>query len=238
MMTSWSASGFVTLTTAFYVCFSCLTSLAQAEEQALAVERVTPKLDAESTAQVGATILHQGTYYPQAAIHLSEEISFGARQQYSLTPGYYVRTGGSLDAGTYTPAKGTDAGRVKEAPGAITLQGSFLYAHDGKTIGVITNFYQAVNAKAKGITRTTQLAVSTESVQRLVVYGGMTGSKIKLAYREIWKNITRPSSDTFVEYDLAGSKVIEMHGAHIEVIEATGKSIRYRVLRAFESSEK
>ena len=229
-MILWSANNFVTLLTAV-LCVSALGI----SNQARAAEKVTPSLNERSTAQVGGQILHQGTYHTQAAIHLSEEIRFGERHQYSLTPGYYIRTGESLESGTYAPADGADAGRVKKAPGAITLQGSFLYSNDGKTIGVITNFYQAVNAKAKGITRTTRPVVSTESTQRMLIYGGKTGSKIRLAYRGIWKNITRPSSDVFVEFDLADSTVVEIKGARIEVIEATGKRIRYRVLRAIHS---
>lgn len=203
-------------------------------QQGRAAETVTPTVKAEATTQVSGLIVHQGTTYLQAAIQLSEEIKFGERQQYSLSPGYYIRTGGSLDSGTYAPADGPKAGRVTKAPGAITLQGSFLYSNDDKRVGVITNFYQAVNAKAKGITRTTWPAWSTEEIQRVLVYGGKTGTKIRIAYREIWKNITRPSSDVFIEFDLSKSKVFEFQGARIEVIEATDESIRYRVLRAFE----
>ena len=69
----------------------------------------------------------------------------------------------------------------------------------------------------------------------MLVYGGKTGTKIKIAYRELWKNITRPSSDVFVEFDLADSKTVGIKGVKIEVIEATGKCIQYRVLRAFNS---
>ncbi len=203
---------------------------------AFAEDRVTPPLNTESTAQVGAEILHQGELYQRAAIHLSEEITFGKDGEYALTPGYYFRGGDSIGWETYAPADGPEAGRVKKAPGAITLQGSFHYSNDGKTIGVITNFYQAINTKAKGITRTTRPAISLDALQRSLVYGGKTGTKIKLAYREIWKNITMPSQDIFVEYDLADSKVVEFKGARIEVMEATSKSIRYRVTQAFDST--
>ncbi|QDV41129.1 hypothetical protein Enr13x_09670 [Stieleria neptunia] len=206
--------------------------------QAIAEERITPALNTESTAQAGEEILHQGDLYQRAAIFLSEEITFGKDGAYALTPGYYFRGGDSIGWETYSPADGPDAGRVKKAPGAITLQGSFHYSNDGKTIGVITNFYQAINTKAKGITRTTRPAISPDALQRSLVYGGKTGTKIKLAYREIWKNITRPSQDTFVEYDLADSKVVEIQGARIEVIEATNNGIRYRVTRAFDSKKK
>lgn len=154
-----------------------------------------------------------------------------------MTPGYYFRAGESDGWETYSPASGPNAGRVIKTPGAITLQGSFHYSNVGKTIGVITNFYQAVKERAKGITRTTRPDLSQDKVQRSLVYGGRTGTKIKLAYREIWKNITRPSHDVFIEYDLANSKVIENKRARIEVIEATDKSIRYRVTQAFGSTE-
>ena len=95
-----------------------------------------------------------------------------------------------------------------------------------------------MNAKAKGITRTTRPSLSPDKVQRVLVYGGKTGTKIKLGYREIWKNIIRPAGDVFVDVDLADSKVVEFKGTRIEVIEATDKSLRYRVTKAFDLAEK
>ena len=205
---------------------------------AIGSERVTPPLNTETTAQVGENILHQGEVYQRAAIHLSEEITFGKDGAYTLMPGYYFRVSDSIGWEYFAPADGPDAGSLEKAPNAITLQGSFQYSNDGKTIGVITNFYQAINAKAKGITRTVRPSLSSEKTQRALVYGGMSGSKIKLAYREIWKNITKPAGDVFVEYDLTDSKVIEIKGARIEVLEATNESIRYRVTKTFDSTEK
>lgn len=212
----------------------CTTGLTR---PASASERVTPTPNTESTAGFGEEILHQGEVYQRAAICLSEELTFGKDGDYALTPGYYFRTGESDSWETFSPADGPDAGRVKKAAGAITLQGSFLYSNDGKTIAVITNFYQAINAKAKGITRTTWPSLSTESIQRFIVYGGMNGTKIRLAYREILNNIVRPSRNIFVEYDLDDSKVILIKGARIEVIEASNESIRYRVIQSFNSKE-
>ena len=82
------------------VVLGCLgvASLAQA------VEKVTPPLIREAKAQVGDQILHHGIYRQQPAIHLSEEIRFGERDQYALTPGYYIRTGQGLDSEAYAPA--------------------------------------------------------------------------------------------------------------------------------------
>jgi hypothetical protein len=199
--------------------------------------KITPALNTETTAQVGGEILKQGTYVEKAAIHLSKEIKFGKDGSYTLTPGYYLRAGQSDGWETYAPAEGPKAGSVIKAPGAITLQGSFLYSNDGKTIGVITNFYQAVHAKAKDITRTTRPSLSSDNIQQALVYGGKAGNKIKLGYREIWMNITRPSQIRFVEHDLTESKMVESKGAQIEVIEATNEFIRYQIIKSFNSAD-
>ena len=205
---------------------------------AVGSEGITPPLNKETTVQIGAEMLHQGTVYQRAAIHLSEEIKFGKDGAYSLTPGFYFLTGESIGWESYAPADGPEAGSVQKAPGAITLQGSFLYSNDDKTIALITNFYQAVTSKAKGVTRTRRPALSKDAVQRILIYGGKAGSKIKLAYREIWKSITRPAGDVFVEFDLADSNVVEIKGARIEIIEATRKTIRYQITGGFEAEVK
>jgi hypothetical protein len=207
-------------------------------DKVAASDSITPPLNTESIAQVGKKILHQGELDQRAAIHLSEEIKFGKDGAYALTPGYYFRIGESIGWETYAPADGPEAGSVKKAPGAITLQSSFLYSNDGKTIALITNFYQALNTNAKGITRTTRPSLSRDAIQRSLVYGGRNGTKIKLGYQEIWQNITRPAGDVFVEYDLVNSKVVEFNGARIEVIEATHKIIKYRITQAFGSIKK
>jgi len=80
-MILWSANNLVTLVTAVL-----FVSALGTPNQARAAEIVTPALNKEATAQVGTPILHQGTYYEQVAIHLSEGIKFGERHQYSLTP--------------------------------------------------------------------------------------------------------------------------------------------------------
>lgn len=203
--------------------------------RAVASERVTPLLNTESTAQVGKAILHQGEVYQRAAIRLSEEIVFGEDGAYALMPGYYLRVGESDGWESYVPADGPDAGSVKKAPGAITLQGSFLVSKDSKVIGLITNFYQAVNAKAKGITRTTRPSLSTDSIQRALVYGGRAGNKLKLGYQETWANIKRPSEIRFIQHDISEAKVVESNGARIEVLQATDDFIRYRIIKSFNS---
>ena len=193
----------------------------------------TPALNTEATAKVGDEILHQGTYYEREVIHLSQEIKVGENGAYTLTPGYYLRTGGENGWGYYVAAKGPGSGKVIKVPGVVTLQPAFQVSDDGKTVGVITNYYQAVRGEANGISRSTEPAVSRESIQKTIVYGGKKGSKIKLGYQDIWMSIERPSEIRFVEYDIAKSKIVESNGARIEIISATGDSIRYRVMKSF-----
>lgn len=194
----------------------------------------TPELNAEATAKVGDDVLYQATYYDREVIHLSQEIKVGENGAYTLKPGNYLRTGGDDEWGYYVEAKGPGAGKVNKAPGVVTLQPAFQVSGDGKTVGVITNYYQAVRGEAKGITRSTAPAVSDQSIQKFLIYGGKSGSKIKLGYKEIWMAIQRPSEIQFVEYDLAHSKIVESNGARIEVIKATGDSIQYRVVKSFD----
>jgi len=197
---------------------------------------ITPPLNTEATARVGNEILHEGAYYERDVIHLSQKIEIGANGAYTITPGYYVKTGGSDDWGSYEPAANDpEAGSILKAPGVVTLQPGFQVSADGKRVGVVTNFYQAVYGEGKGITRSTRPALSFESLQKALVYGGKEGTKIKLGYREIWMHIVRPSELEFVEHDLSRSKIVESHGARIEVLEATANFIKYRVLKGFSS---
>ncbi len=197
-----------------------------------------PGQNAEATAQVGDEILHQGKYYERDVIHLSVEITIGENGAYTLTPGYYLKTGGGGDWESYLPAANDpEGGTIRKAPDVVTLQEGIQVSTDGKTVGVVTNFYQAVYGEAKGITRSTRPALSTESVQKALVYGGKAGNNIKLGYREIWMHITRPSEIQFVEHDLSESRIVESHGARIEILKATGDAIKYRVLKGFSPTK-
>lgn len=194
----------------------------------------SPELNNTATAKAGEVILHQGTYYERDVIHLSEEIKVGENGAYTLTPGYYLRSGGDDEWGNYVATKGPGAGKVLKAPDVVTLQESFQVSGDGKRVGVVTNYYQAVRGEARGITRSTEPAVSSASLQRTLVYGGKKGDSIEVGYQDIWMSILRPSKINFIKHDLTESEVIESHGARIEVLSATAEILRYRVLKSFD----
>lgn len=223
------------------ILFYCLVIITFGTTSASASDNTpvnTPTLNTENTARVGEEILHQGIFYQRDVIHLSQEIKIGENGAYTLSPGYYLRTGGEAEWEYYVPAKDDpNGGKVTQAPGVVTLQEAFQVSADGQTVGVITNYYQAVRGKAAGITRSTRPSLSTESFQKALVYGGKSGNKIKLGYKEIWMNIVRPSELQFVEYDISKSNMVESHGARVEILKATNDSIRYRIISSFSSAK-
>ena len=214
-----------------YSCLFLTVIFATAAEENI---KSSPALNTEAIAEIGDVILHQGTYYDRAVIHLSEEIKVGENGAYTLTPGYYLSSGGDDEWGSYVATEGPGAGKIIKASGVVTLQEAFQVSGDGKTVGVITNYYQAVRGPARGITRSTEPAVSSSSLQKTLVYGGKKGDAIKVGYQDIWMSILRPSEINFIKHDLSQSKIIESHGARIEVLSATGDSLRYRVLKSFD----
>ncbi len=130
-------------------CFIFITSVATSVSANDSVPVTTPPLNTENNAKIGEEILHQGIFYERDVIHLSQEIKIGENGAHSLTPGYYIRTGGDAEWDYYVSVKDDpNGGKVTQTAGVVTLQEAFQVSEDGKTIGVITNYYQAVRGEA------------------------------------------------------------------------------------------
>lgn len=79
--------------------------------------------------------------------------------------------------------------------------------------------------------------VNRASVDQRFIYNGRVGSFIKFTYREFTG--TGYSRDAFtqdVQYDLEQGRVIGFKGARLEVIEASNRSITYKLLNHFDRS--
>lgn len=63
-----------------------------------------------------------------------------------------------------------------------------------------------------------------------LLYSGMSGSTIRLMYREYTDDMARPAYAQELRYDLNESKTINFKSLSIEVLEAGNSKIRYRVL--------
>jgi hypothetical protein len=196
-----------------------------------------PALGSTNAAQVGEEMLKQGKFWERDAIRLSESIKFGMFGAYTMSPGFYVKTGDDAESAFYLPAQGRDGGEIIKAALADPWKAVQLMK-DGKRIAVVTVFNVAVREDAKGVSKTKWLALSDDSFQQTLIYSGRVGGKIKVGYREFSNNQARPAFNNDVEYDLTESMTIGYKGARLEVLEATNQLIRYKVLQNFNQAER
>ena len=92
----------------------------------------------------------------------------------------------------------------------------------------------ALNKVDISATRADWIDTSTRNIDQRLIYNGRLGSSVKFTYREF--NSSGYARDAFtqdVQYDLDKGATIGFKGARIEVIDATNRQIRYRVLRHF-----
>ncbi len=82
--------------------------------------------------------------------------------------------------------------------------------------------------------KTTVKSVDENEFQQTLIYNGMVGKKINVAYREFSNKMARAAFSNDVEYDLSQSKIIGYKGAKIEVLNATNENITYRVISNFK----
>jgi hypothetical protein len=63
-----------------------------------------------------------------------------------------------------------------------------------------------------------------------LIYGGMTGSIIKVAYREFGNDLARPAFSQELQYDLQQSDTIAFQAIRLKVLKATNEKISVMVL--------
>ena len=78
--------------------------------------------------------------------------------------------------------------------------------------------------------------VSTRNIDQQLIYNGKVGNYVKFTYREFTSlGIARDAFTQDVQYDLSEGATIGFKGARIEIVEATNRKIRYRVIKHFPS---
>jgi len=98
---------------------------------------------------------------------------------------------------------------------------------------VITVYYYQFCKSDVPFERRKKPLLASNSFQQILIYSGKVGDKIKLGYREFSNNTARPAFNNDVEYDLSESRIIGYKRARIEVIEATNRYIKYKVIKNF-----
>lgn len=70
----------------------------------------------------------------------------------------------------------------------------------------------------------------TGSFKAELIYSGLTGSTLKVIYREYSNDYARPAFTTDLQYNLEESKEIAYKSIRIEVLNATNRQLDFRVV--------
>lgn len=186
--------------------------------------------------QVGDEMLHQGRYREHDALHVL--VALKPVWAYTIMPGYFLKTGSDDNGDFYRiGGAGDESGYVQKA--ALADPFTALLVKSDSSLCVITMIHAAACGKVDGgFEKVKRPITSVDSVQRTLIYNGRVGEKVNIGYREFSGSTARPAFNNNVEYDLAESREIAYRGAKLEIIEATNRSIRFRVLSNFNQANR
>jgi hypothetical protein len=209
---------------------SCVTT--NLNYRPLATEVSEPPIGQIVTAEVGNTMVKQGKYVESDAVYLPAEVSIGLFGAYKLMPGYYIREGEDAKNEFYHPERSAEGGDVRVGAMADPFK-TILVEKFNPTICAVTTLNVKACERNVRFQRVKRPTLTADGFQQTLIYSGRVGSKINIAYREFSNNMARPAFNNDVEYDLNESMTIGYKGAEIEVVEATNRYIKYKVIRNF-----
>ncbi len=76
----------------------------------------------------------------------------------------------------------------------------------------------------------TKVANHAARITQQLIYGGVTARVVRIAYKEYGEELVKPMFFQDLQYDLNESEMIVFQDFAIQVLEATSKSIRFKVL--------
>lgn len=197
-----------------------------------------PPLNSINEKQIGDELLKQGKYREHDAIHVSTPLK--PSWAYTVHPGYFLKMGEDEAAEYYRiGGAGEESGFIEKA-GIADMYQSLMIKKNENILCVITVF----NATACGgnniigFDKVKRPIISQDTIQQTLIYSGKFGNKINVGYREFSGNVVRPAFNNNVEYDLSESMKIGYKGALLEIIEATNRSIKYKVISNFNAAER
>jgi len=191
-----------------------------------------PKAGIVTTASVGENMLAQGLETLYDAIYVSNEIPTSL--VYTITPGYFIKTGQNKNGSFYKSFNGNESGNVRAL--GISDPWEAIYVKNNGKICVISIYNYNRCTRNNGFKKVSYKFASPKSFQNTLIYSGRIGNKIKIGYREFSENLARPAFNNEAEYDITESKEIGYKGAIIEVIDATNSYIKYKLINNFTRS--
>lgn len=193
-----------------------------------------PPLGEQVTVGVGEEMLSQGNLTYVDGLVVDTPISIGG---YTFEGGFYPQSG---DDENYTYHRFAYMNGGNENLGVLRKNfivdppSSIRAEKDGSQICVVTVFNLAT-CRERDFSRIQKSVSNNNAFQNTLLYSGRVGDKINVSYREYSGNMARPAYFNEVEYDLTESREIGYRGALIEIIEATNRSITYKVIRNFNT---
>ncbi len=183
---------------------------------------------------VGEHMVRQGAFVETDAIQVLEAFDVGAISGYKFTPGYYLKVGEDKKSTVHIPEAPTSGGKVSTWGLPDPYQSMQVMKDTNKICGVSAFGGKACESQVKFIWLK-RPSVQANGFQQSLIYSGKIGNKINISYREFSNNSARPAFNNDVEYDLTESSPIAYKGAEIQIIEATNRYIKYKVIRNFNT---
>lgn len=193
-----------------------------------------PPLNTINTAFVGDKMLEQGMMVDREVLKAPTDTKVGF--SYSMTAGFYQKTGENEKGSYYQPINNISGGGIVQKNVFADPFKDVMLGSDGR-LCIVTVFNAKSCTDQHETKQTTTSIASDNSFQQTLIYSGKVGNKINVGYREFSSNLARPAFNNDVEYDLNQSKQIGYKGALLEVLDADNQSIKYKVLRNFNKVE-
>lgn len=192
-----------------------------------------PPIGSISTKGVGEEMLKQGKFFMLDVLKVNEPVKVGLGH-YVIEPGIFAFIGSDETSNYYkVGGLGSESGTVTRGIGQEYV--SVMLKRNSKELCVTTvhSTYACGTSSDTRYSLIQRPTVFENSIQQTLIYNGKVGNKISIGYREFSNNVARPAFSNNVDYDLGESKVIGYRGAEIEILEATNRHIKFRLIKNF-----
>lgn len=197
-----------------------------------------PPLNQVQEVGIGEEVMKDGRFVVRDSIYVPKSLEISS---YTVSAGSFKKVGESDDGEFFLPGGGTDIGAIIPQPLVDPAQSLLVRRKDGALCVVTVSNLSSCGrrteagffANAEGFERRRRREPAEGATTRSLTYNGLAGTRVRLAYRET--SSTMPATSNEVEYDLNAGRVVEYRGARIEVLDATNRSLKYRVLQHFRA---
>lgn len=189
---------------------------------------VSPPLNEVREAGIGDDVVRRRVSAIYDAVFVPENLVMG-QGSYTIRPGLYRKIGQNDDGEFFSPWGGAEGGQVVKISLVDDAEALVLRSNGKLCVLSVTELFACGQAGGFERVKRAEPGGSDEAL----FYNGRIDKRIRLGHRSLSRD--RPSTSNNIEYDLEESNVIAYRGAQIEVLEATSRSIRYRVLRIFDN---